>query len=204
MNSFIGITYLHLLGGLGITAVSAKNPITSNLYVTIAEFIILFIILFFIEAMKPGPFKYILAIIVVAIIGQIMAKFVENLENKKILDDVLIIVAGIFSAMTALGFYDKQNMLGFGPYLFAGLIGLIIARVILILVSLGDTSDQAVSTTDTILSWVGTVIFSIYVAYDTQRIKEDARLKDKDYVNSSMGLFLDVINLFQNVGDLMD
>ena len=204
MNSFIGITYLHLLGGLGITAVSAKNPITSNPYILLIEVIILLIILWFIVAIKPGPFKYILAIIVVAIIGQIMAKFVENLENKKILDDVLIIVAGIFSAMTALGFYDKQNMLGFGPYLFAGLIGLIIARVILILVSLGDTSDQAVSTTDTILSWVGTVIFSIYVAYDTQRIKEDARLKDKDYVNSSMGLFLDVINLFQNVGDLMD
>jgi len=204
MNSFIGITYLHLLGGLGVTALSAKNPITSNPYILLIEVIILFIIIWFIESMKPGPFKYILAIVFVTIIGQIIASFVKNLEDKKILDDVLIIVAGIFSAMTALGFYDNQNVLGFGPYLFAGLIGLIIARIILIFGDLGGASDKAVSTTETILSWVGTVIFSIYVAYDTQRIKEDARLKEKDYVNSSMGLFLDVINLIQNVGDLMD
>jgi FtsH-binding integral membrane protein len=106
--------------------------------------------------------------------------------------------------MTALGFYDNQNVLGFGPYLFAGLIGLIIARIILIFMSLENTSEKVVSTTDIVLSWVGTVIFSIYVAYDTQRIKEDARLKEKDYVNSSIGLLLDVVNLFQNVGDLMD
>ena len=204
MSSFIGITYLHLLGGLGITAVNAKYPISSNLYVIIVEFIISFLILFFIEAMKPGPLKYILAIIFVAIVGQLLSFAVKYFEDKRILDDVLITVAGIFSAMTALGFYDNQNILGFGPYLFAGLIGLIIARVILIFVSIGNTSNKAVSTTDTVLSWVGTAIFSIYVAYDTQRMKEYARLKEKDYINSSMGLFLDIINLFQNVGDLMD
>jgi len=204
MNSFIGITYLHLLGGLGITALSAKNPISSNPYIYILNVIILLIIVWFIESMKPGPFKYFVAFVFVTIIGQIIASFVKNLEDKKILDDVLIIVAGIFSAMTALGFYDNQNVLGFGPYLFAGLIGLIIARIILIFMSLGNTSEKVVSTTDIVLSWVGTVIFSIYVAYDTQRIKEDARLKEKDYVNSSIGLLLDVVNLFQNVGDLMD
>jgi FtsH-binding integral membrane protein len=204
MKSFIGITYLHLLGGLGVTALSAKNPISSNPYIHILNVIILLIIVWFIESMKPGPFKYFVAFVFVTIIGQIIASSVKNLEDKKILDDVLIIVAGIFSAMTALGFYDNQNILGFGPYLFAGLIGLIIARIILIFMSLGNTSEKVVSTTDIVLSWVGTVIFSIYVAYDTQRIKEDARLKEKDYVNSSIGLLLDVVNLFQNVGDLMD
>jgi FtsH-binding integral membrane protein len=154
--------------------------------------------------MEPGPLKYALAITFAVLIGQILTKFVKKLEDKKILTEVLLTVAGIFLAMTAVGFYDNQNILGFGVYLFAGLIGLIIARIILTLGLLGGASSQSVSSINTALSWFGTALFTIYVAYDTQRMKEDARRKKKDYINSSMGLFLDVINLFQNVGDIVE
>jgi FtsH-binding integral membrane protein len=204
MSSFIGITYLHLLAGLGITAVSSQTPLTSNPYVVLVEAILSIVLIFVILALQPGPIKYALAIIFAAILGQILTNFVKRLEDKKTLDDVLIIVAGIFLAMTAVGFYDNQNILGFGVYLFAGLIGLIIARIILTLGLLGGASSQSVSSINTALSWFGTALFTIYVAYDTQRMKEDARRKKKDYINSSMGLFLDVINLFQNVGDIVE
>lgn len=154
--------------------------------------------------LEPGPVKYVLAIAFAVVLGQILTKFVKKLEDKKILDDVLITVAGIFLAMTAVGFYDNQNILGFGVYLFAGLIGLIIARVLLILGMLGGAPSQSISAINTGLSWFGTALFTVYVAYDTQRIKEDARRKRKDYINSSMGLFLDAINLFTNVGDILE
>lgn len=204
MSSFIGITYLHLLGGLGITALSSQNPISSNPYVVLVEAILSIVLIFVILALQPGPIKYVLAIGFAALLGQILTRFVKKLEDKKTLDDVLIIVAGIFLAMTAVGFYDNQNILGFGVYLFAGLIGLIIARIILILGLLGGASNQSVSAVNTALSWFGTALFTVYVAYDTQRMKEDSLLKKKDYINSSMGLFLDVINLFQNVGDITE
>ena len=204
MSSFIGITYLHLLGGLGVTAVSSQYPLTSNPYVLVIQAILSIVLIFVILVLQPGPIKYALAIIFAAILGQILTRFVKKLEDKKTLDDVLIIVAGIFLAMTAVGFYDNQNILGFGVYLFAGLVGLVIARILLTLGLLGGAPTQAVSSINTALSWFGTVLFTIYVAYDTQRVKEDSRLKKKDYINSSMGLFLDVINLFQNVGDIVE
>ena len=204
MSSFIGITYLHLLGGLGVTAASSQYPLTSNPYAFLVEAVLTLILIWVIIPMQPGPFKYLLAIVFAALLGQILTKFVKRLEDKQILDDVLIIVAGIFLAMTAVGFYDNQNILGFGVYLFAGLIGLIIARVLLILGLLGGAPTQSVSSINTGLSWFGTALFTVYVAYDTQRVKEDARRKKKDYVNSSMGLFLDAINLFTNVGDILE
>jgi FtsH-binding integral membrane protein len=204
MSAFIGITYLHLLGGLGVTAVSSQYPLTSNPYVLVIQAILSIVLIFVILVLQPGPIKYALAIIFAAILGQILTRFVKKLEDKKTLDDVLIIVAGIFLAMTAVGFYDNQNILGFGVYLFAGLVGLVIARILLTLGLLGGAPTQAVSSINTALSWFGTVLFTIYVAYDTQRVKEDSRLKKKDYINSSMGLFLDVINLFQNVGDIVE
>jgi FtsH-binding integral membrane protein len=203
-SSFIGITYLHLLGGLGITAVSSQQPLTSNPYALLIEALLSFVLIWILIPMEPGPLKYVLAIVFAAVLGQILTNFVKKLEDKKTLDDVLITVAGIFLAMTAVGFYDNQNILGFGVYLFAGLIGLIVARLLLILGLLGGAPTQSVSSINTGLSWFGTALFTVYVAYDTQRMKEDARKKKKDYVNSSMGLFLDVINLFTNVGDILE
>lgn len=201
-SSFIGITYLHLLGGLGVTAASSQLPLTSNPYVLLVEALLSFLLIWIILAIQPGPLKYVLAIAFAAILGQILTKFVKKLEDKKTLDDVLITVAGIFLAMTAVGFYDNQNILGFGVYLFAALIGLVIARLVLMLGLLGGAPTQSISSANTALSWFGTALFTVYVAYDTQRVKQDARLKRKDYINSSMGLFLDAINLFTNVGDI--
>ena len=74
----------------------------------------------------------------------------------------------------------------------AALIGLIVARIFLIVVKLGDpTSD--VTKTNTLLNWVGTGLFAVFVAYDTQVLKQR---KNKDYVDASLNFFLDIINLF--------
>ncbi len=200
--NFIGVTYLHLLGGLGVTAASSQIPLTTNPLALITQGILALVVLWILMPLEPGPLKYVLAIALAALLGQILTKFVKKLEDKKTLDDVLITVAGIFLAMTAVGFYDNQNILGFGVYLFAGLIGLIVARIILILGLLGGA--PSLSSINTALSWFGTALFTVYVAYDTQRLKEDSRKKKKDYINSSLGLFLDVINLFQNVGDILE
>jgi len=203
-SSFVGLTYLHLLGGLGITAVSSQRPLSSSPFAFLIEAILSFLLILILIPMEPGPLKYVLAIAFAVVLGQILTKFVTKLEDKNILYAVLITVAGIFLAMTAVGFSGNQNILGFGVYLFAGLIGLIIARVLLILGILGGAPSQSISAINTGLSWFGTALFTVYVAYDTQRIKEDARRKRKDYINSSMGLFLDAINLFTNVGDILE
>jgi len=45
-------------------------------------------------------------------------------------------------------------------------------------------------------------LFSLFAAYDTQVIKVLARKCKKrgDYINASLGLFMDFVSLFQNMG----
>jgi len=64
-------------------------------------------------------------------------------------------------------------------------------------------SSGKTTTTHKALSWIGAALFAAYTAYDTQRMKEDAKSKNTpDYVKSSLSLYLDFLNLFQNIGSL--
>jgi FtsH-binding integral membrane protein len=99
--------------------------------------------------------------------------------------------------MTLVGFIDNQNILGFGGYLFAALLGLIVARLILIFTSLGNPQDF--TKINTLLNWFSTILFAIFVAYDTQRLK--AKKPKMDYIDASLALFLDIINLFNSEQD---
>jgi modulator of FtsH protease len=188
--SHIGITYLHLTGALALTAVSSETPVSIP-GVTLIAAILSFVLIFLLTFAKPGPYKYFLFAVFSILIGQMLAPKVQSLEAKGQLREVLASVAGIFIAMTVVGFVDK-GLLGFGGYLMAALIGLIVARLFLIMVKLGDpTSD--ITKANTILNWVGTALFAVFVAYDTQVLKQR---RNTDYVGASLGLFLDIINLF--------
>jgi FtsH-binding integral membrane protein len=190
---FIGMTYLHLTGALALTAVSSEYPIAISPVVVIIEFLAIIALIFLIIPARPGPYKYFLFAVFLILIGQTLSPLVDKYQAKGTLREVLFSVAGIFLAMTALGFLDNQNILGFGPYLFAALLGLIIARIILLFTQ--DYSSINSAKANSFLNFFATALFAIYVAYDTQLLKEKQR-KPYDYVNSSMDLFLDIINLF--------
>ena len=192
--SHIGITYLHLTGALALTAVSSERTLLPG--GTLLAAILSFVLIFLLGFARPGPYKYFLFATFSILIGQLLAPQVQTLEEKGQLREVLASVAGIFLAMTVVGFVDK-GLLGFGAYLMAALIGLIVARLFLIVVKLGDpTSD--ISKTNTVLNWVGTALFAVFVAYDTQVLKQR---KNTDYVDASLNLFLDIINLFSLQSD---
>ena len=198
--SFIGITYLHLTAALGITAVSAEYPLSTSPMVSIVQFIIIFALIFMMSWAKPGPYKYMLFIAFAYLFGQMMAPVVQRAEEKGILREVLASVAGIFVAMTILGFADNQHFLQFGPCLIVALIGLIVARLILIFAGMSSPESTDFTKTKTLLSWFSTILFAAFVAYDTQLLKLRQK-KPYDYVNSSLGLFLDIVNLFSGQVD---
>jgi len=188
--SHVAITYLHLTGALALTAVSSERTLIPGSTLIVA--ILIFVLIFLMEFARPGPYKYLLFAAFSILIGQILAPQVQSLEAKGQLREVLASVAGIFLAMTVIGFVDRQNFLGFGAYLMAALIGLIVARLLLLVVKLGDPKAD-ITKTNTVLNWVGTALFAVFVAYDTQVLKQR---RNTDYVDASLGLFLDFINLF--------
>lgn len=107
------------------------------------------------------------------------------------------VAAATFAALGVYAITTKRELGGIGQYLFAGLIGIIIASVVNIF--LGS------QTLDYIISFIGVFLFMGLTAYDTQHIKRmSAQMSDSigedDYVRVSiMGalrLYLDFINLF--------
>ena len=108
---------------------------------------------------------------------------------------VFFITAGTFGAMALVGYTTKKDLTGLGQILFMALIGLIIATVVNMFV--GSSGLQ------TIISYIGVLIFVGLTAYDSQKIK--AMLMDRDYADEgaqklaligSLTLYLDFINLF--------
>ncbi len=107
---------------------------------------------------------------------------------------VFFITAATFGAMSLWGYTTKADLSGMGSFLFMGLIGIIIASVVNMFI--GSTMVQWV------VSIIGVIVFVGLTAYDTQRIKEsysagdDGTIAGKKAVMGALRLYLDFINLF--------
>ena len=106
------------------------------------------------------------------------------------------ITAGMFAAMSFIGFVTKKDLSSFGSFFTMALIGLIIASVVNIFLNS--------SVMYWIITYVGVLLFVGLTAYDTQKIKQ-MLIEYGDEVNDStqklaligsLSLYLDFINLF--------
>jgi len=210
---FIAKTFAHTAVGVGIAAVSADYPVLFNaledglqspVWATLLIFLASIALIWFIPGMSSNtPLKYVAAVSFAYLIGQLSGPLVETLDEQNILARTLFLATGVFVGMVAVGIYDKNNLLGFGPYLFGALIGLILAQLILFILTATTTiQKEQYFEGRKLLSFFGVALFSLFTAYDTQVVKLHARQCKKrgDYINESLGLFLDFVNLFQYIG----
>lgn len=105
--------------------------------------------------------------------------------------------AGLFGAMTVVGFTTKVDLSKFSTFFMMGLIGLVIA----IIVNMFLRSDGL----SFIISVVGVLLFTALTAWDTQKIKMLAMQPElqtysddmrKLSILGALELYLDFINLF--------
>ena len=108
--------------------------------------------------------------------------------------DSIVYVFGITSAafaiMALIGTYTNIDLTKLGTILFMGLIGIILASLINLIIG-----SQAFDLGITI---IGIIIFTLYIAYDVQKIKYVAESleEDKAAILCAFELYLDFINLF--------
>ena len=215
-KNYYGKVFAHLAAAFGIASVSAEYvnilPMFAISGSRIAGIIILFglvlLTLFGIFYTAPGILKYMLFIAFALLIGQSIKPLVKKLEDNNRLVHILSITTGVFLGMTLLGFYDSQNLLGFGPYLFMGLLGLLLVSLIMYFVKIyGEKTEMQ------ILYYIdifGVGLFSVYISYHIQIIKEHAQKCQSmlnrgihpDYPVESLTLFLDVINVFTHLASV--
>jgi FtsH-binding integral membrane protein len=204
---FIANTFAHLLGGLFITGISTENPLVkkiekkplTHLALVIFSFFLLFALLY----TESGPFKYILFALFSAVLGQTLTGFTKRLKQENLLSNTLIIMGTIFVCMTGIGLIDKGNMLDWGVYLNAALFGLVIAMVVTSITT--KTKKDA----DIVHLWISrlvVILFTLYIGFDVQILKENAKLckSNPDYVNESLNVYLDILNLFTGVGGSLE
>lgn len=108
---------------------------------------------------------------------------------------VFFITAATFGAMSLFGYFTKSDLSSWGRILFMALIGVIIATIVNIFIKSGAL--------DTIISYIGVLVFIGLTAYDTQKIKQmfltapDAGEAMQKYaLLGALSLYLDFINLF--------
>jgi FtsH-binding integral membrane protein len=105
-----------------------------------------------------------------------------------------VVTGGMFAALSAYGATTKRDLTSLGSFCFMGLVGLVLASIVNIF--LGSSLLYWMTT------FVGVIVFTGLVAYDTAKLKElGASLEGRDAqtkgaLQGALILYLDFINLF--------
>jgi FtsH-binding integral membrane protein len=101
------------------------------------------------------------------------------------------IAGATFGVMALYGATTKKDLTGMGSFLFMALIGLIIAQLVNMFLHNSGL--------DSVLTYVGVIIFIGLTAYDVQKIKQigqSGSYHPNLAINGALALYLDFINLF--------
>jgi len=135
------------------------------------------------------PWNFILLSIFTLMEAFTLGVLVAFFDNMIVLQALLITV-GIFIGLTLFTLQSKWDFSGMGPFLFAGLFGLLMTGLVGIFIPWGRTMD---------IFYAGgaSLLFSGYIVYDTYMINK--RYSPDEYIMASISLYLDFINLFINI-----
>lgn len=138
--------------------------------------------------------KHLLYILEIILFGIIMYPYYKN--NREQFNQVGITTLLVLIMLTIISVMFKDLISDrWENYLIIGLISLIIARIIEIYKNV-EHNDQY----SRIITYLSVLIFSMFIMVDTKKIIVNAdNCVNPDYINESLSLFLDSINLFQNI-----
>jgi FtsH-binding integral membrane protein len=202
--------YGYMAGGLVLTGVVAYAAAASGFYQSIADTGLIWIVVlaplgfvlvlgFGIERMSVGT-AAVLFWIYAAVMGLSLGGIFLVYTGTSIAR-VFFITAATYGAMSFYGYTTRSDLSRFGSFLMMGLIGIVIASLVNIFV--GSNTLQF------LISIIGVIVFVGLTAYDTQRIKEmylssdTAEIAGKKAVLGALALYLDFINLFMMLLQLL-
>ncbi|THU67853.1 hypothetical protein C4D60_Mb05t29060 [Musa balbisiana] len=115
-----------------------------------------------------------------------------NTQGRIVLE-ALILTSAVVASLTGYTFWASRKGKDFsylGPFVFSGLIILLVTSLIQIFFPLGPTSVA-------IFGGFGALIFSAFIIYDTDNLIK--RYTYDDYIWASINLYLDILNLFLSI-----
>lgn len=194
-SNFLILVYANLIVQLGITyyIMEKTNKNNINIWALFAAQLILIFIIILIP--MPEFIKFLLFCLFSYIFGLMLS----NLKKKYSTTMINTAIQGalaVFAVMLVSGVALLAGGINlgyqFGSILFWALLGLIVARLVFV-------NGMNLSFFNKILSFIGIILFAIYVLYDTNTILQ--RNYGWDFITASLDYYLDILNLFTNILD---
>jgi len=202
--AFFNIVYAWMATGLALTAVVAWWVSTQPQLVAqlgMGTFIVLFIIQIGLVVAISAAINKINATVATALfllyaaLNGVTLSGIFLIYSQASLAGAFFVTAGMFGAMSVVGFVLKTDLTRFRNLFMMALIGFVIASVV--------NFFFANSTMYWIITYAGVVIFTGLTAYDTQRLKQiayatagDPRMASRLAISGALSLYLDFLNLF--------
>ncbi len=210
---FMNVVYAWMCAGLAITAVVAwwvsqqpgliKSIYTSGLYwvLFIGELGLVWVISAAVRRISAGAATALF--VLYAGLNGLTLSFIFLAFAQAQIFSAFAVTAGVFGIMSVIGFVTKRDLTRMGSYLLMALIGVVIASVV--------NMFMHSSGLQLIIMYVAVLVFVGLTAYDTQKLKQlaystqgDQSLANRMAIVGSLILYLDFINLFLLILQLMD
>lgn len=151
---------------------------------------------------KYSPVLGIIGLIVIGAMGGFLCVGLFSIVSQKIIFEALLATTVLFVSLVVVGFTTKMDLSRFGIILLVALIAVIIVEFLNILIFRSGGLELLISA-------VTIVIFSIYVMFDTQRLKDsyDPNLSSGELnalaVWGAIELFNDFMNLLIRIIEIL-
>lgn len=206
-ESFMYRVYSWMGVGLALTAfsswyVSTSVPfvqaVTTNgavmLGLIVAQFALVITLSFFLK--KLSFTTAAICFLLYSVLTGIMLSTIFLVFTKSSIFTTFLITASMFIVMSIYGYTTKADLTTLGSFLLMVLVGLIVSMFANLFIR--STGFEM------LISAVGVIVFTLLVAYDTQKIKalmqsmqdEEAQTVGKVALLGALTLYLDFINLF--------
>ena len=173
---------------------STVMPVNVNVAAYVASIIGIFILLFVIITM-PARFFVVKHLVWFAYLAALTYIFIPSIAASQNVMTTALITVVLFVVLSFIAnvFRDKISP-GWGKYLLMALIGLILVMIVALFLPRNDNFMRTIS-------YITVGLFSLFIMVDTKRLLMD-NCSNPDYINSSMNLFLDALNIFSAVNTL--
>jgi modulator of FtsH protease len=181
LGAYLGVTLgLPAISGLGIFLI----------------FIVMIGFIFAIQALRNSVAGIPVLLIFTGLMGAMLSPILTHTLKYSNGPSLIMLAVGgtaaIFGSLAAYASVTKTDYSGMGKYLFIALIALLVAGIANIFLHLTLLTVA--------FSAVAIVIFSLYIVYDVQQIVNGG---ETSYISATLSLYLDIINIFQNLLQLL-
>lgn len=197
-NPILG-SYLYLLLGFVcmyfFSSIIIEYGYDKNIVPFISSIIMVFVLTYFVITMPPKNFggKHLLWFAYLFCLSMILS---PSRLNKNIVIKTLIISVGIFLTLSVFAnIYKDLVPVSWERQLIFALIGLILVSIIS---SVFYSNNKTIFT---YISIISIIVFGLFTLIDTKKL-ELIDCTNPDYINNTLNLLLDSVNIFVNVYSL--